>query len=422
MVDDKHDDPAHHDPMMDHDHTDTHGDDQSVWHDQPVDDFHDDPATATTSEDHDMPESEASAEHDVMAIEKKRSPIVGIAIVAVGVIFLGAIAYMQFGSMLMGAPPAPPAVPSAAGMPKMPPLEDPANVAPKSAMIAASVASPTASSPTAVAQTGIAIPEKSAAPIPASIEATHTPPGPVTNESPRTTPPTQTAAVAPAPMMPSPSSMAPPTSMAPASTQPTIAEPPTTTSAKTMQAVADIQQSDDQRLSALAGRVDSLQKSLEAATQKLSEVSLKLSTEPTLSPSINPAIDERLSRIEQKLSQVEQPSAKSSANIDTVKTASLDNAEIVAPTYSQRKSSAYSHRHHVRHASHTRRQTRKPVVKNNWVLRAASADQAWVSTSSTGAKLRSVRVGDELPGIGKVRAIIEGSNGWVVQGSKGSVN
>lgn len=67
----------------------------------------------------------------------------------------------------------------------------------------------------------------------------------------------------------------------------------------------------------------------------------------------------------------------------------------------------------------------KPAVapapaKSNWVLRAAQAGEAWVSRGAQGS-LQSVKVGDSLPGIGRVTAISQRDGVWVVVGTNGSL-
>ena len=56
-----------------------------------------------------------------------------------------------------------------------------------------------------------------------------------------------------------------------------------------------------------------------------------------------------------------------------------------------------------------------------WVLRAASPGQAWVATSAVSRDLKQLHVGDSLPGIGRVTAIQQQGDAWLVQGTTGTI-
>ena len=57
-----------------------------------------------------------------------------------------------------------------------------------------------------------------------------------------------------------------------------------------------------------------------------------------------------------------------------------------------------------------------------WILRAATPDEAWVAKGSETRELRPVHIGDKLPGIGKVVAIRQTGDGWVLEGTSGSIH
>ena len=44
-------------------------------------------------------------------------------------------------------------------------------------------------------------------------------------------------------------------------------------------------------------------------------------------------------------------------------------------------------------------------------------EEAWVAKDSSTAELRHIQVGDELPGIGRVKSIQQVGDSWTVQGS-----
>ncbi len=56
------------------------------------------------------------------------------------------------------------------------------------------------------------------------------------------------------------------------------------------------------------------------------------------------------------------------------------------------------------------------------MLRAATPEEAWIATSPSSTDLVSVRVGDNLPSLGRVQAIKQIGDRWVVEASQGSVH
>ena len=65
---------------------------------------------------------------------------------------------------------------------------------------------------------------------------------------------------------------------------------------------------------------------------------------------------------------------------------------------------------------------KKPVVRKTWVLRSAKPGMAWISEKNS-SELKTVSVGDNVAGIGKVTAIAKDDAGrWVVNGTSGKIN
>lgn len=58
--------------------------------------------------------------------------------------------------------------------------------------------------------------------------------------------------------------------------------------------------------------------------------------------------------------------------------------------------------------------------QGNWVIRGATATQAWVSNGANG-EIMTVTVGDILPGIGAIRGIRQVNNSWMVIGETGAL-
>lgn len=64
----------------------------------------------------------------------------------------------------------------------------------------------------------------------------------------------------------------------------------------------------------------------------------------------------------------------------------------------------------------------KPVVHKNWTLRSAKPGTAWISEKGA-SEMKTVSVGDNVAGIGKVTAIAKDDSGrWVVSGTRGKIN
>ena len=66
--------------------------------------------------------------------------------------------------------------------------------------------------------------------------------------------------------------------------------------------------------------------------------------------------------------------------------------------------------------------TTAPSMGVNWQLRSAQPGRAWIAQPGT-QEMRSIAVGDEVPGLGRILSIAQGADSrWVVRGSMGSVN
>ena len=190
----------------------------------------------------------------------------------------------------------------------------------------------------------------------------------------------------------------------------------------------------DARLTALSSRIDDLQKSLAQATQQLGQINEKLaesSVQPPASASAStqpdPAMMDRLGKLEQKMMQIEQqqqqpgtPPVRSS-----VSTTHHEHHARSSRSY------AYAPRHRTVHHASSALETQptasssqilqEPGASSGWVLRAATMDEAWVAKGATTRQLRPVHVGDELAGIGRITSIQQEGSGWVVQGTAGTI-
>jgi hypothetical protein len=163
----------------------------------------------------------------------------------------------------------------------------------------------------------------------------------------------------------------------------------------------------NRRIDALTARIDSLQKALDQANQQLGQMNNNLAASSDTTAA-------RLAQLEQRL---EKP--KRSAQVQAAPVASDAGSEESVHRASSRHKKSRAHKEVGRNTETTSRFLNEPA--KSWVLRAASPDRAWVSESPTSKDLREIRVGDKVPGIGKVMAIEPLGDSWIVQGSKNSI-
>lgn len=176
----------------------------------------------------------------------------------------------------------------------------------------------------------------------------------------------------------------------------------------------------DERLNALSSRIDDLQKSLGQTVQQLGQINEKLTAMRTNGDTsgamqADPAMEQRLDKLEQKIDQLAK--AKVAQPVRSFEPAPVEKA---VPQH---------HHHHaagpVASTGFTHykpaKSARSARATNRWVLRAATADEAWIAKDVNTRALRPVHVGDKVDGIGKVTAIDQVGDVWVVQGSHGTI-
>ena len=349
----------------------------------PVDDFGDEPQaeTATVSEgdDHDHEE-----QTETTSAEKKKFPFL-LLIGALGSLgIVGGLAYWHF-------------------MPKQDPQVSVLDMAAKNVL--------KESAPAFASKPATAAIEKPAVPVvPAAVEV-----APKTGYSvPTMTPPPASAAAPAVEKKPTEEVTAP-------EAWPTVVPAPSDEPAPKQVAVvqaavpapAQNNQADDQRLAALSGRIDDLQKSLGLTAQQLTQINDKLSknTGAAQAPAQNnSALEDRLNQLEQKLMQMQQqPKAVREAPVHD------DMVENVIPVHSKKT------KHAAVHVSAHHKKVHVAAKPNRWVLRSAAPDEAWIAKDAKTRQLRPVHVGDNVESIGKVTAIQQVGDTWVVQGSHGTI-
>jgi len=185
---------------------------------------------------------------------------------------------------------------------------------------------------------------------------------------------------------------------------------------------------ENQRVEALASRMDDLQKSLNQVTEQLSQMTTIVAASGS-SMSGDKNIEERLDKLEQQVGRAHHNAPTLSAPA----TLTADDGSVAIPASVSPEPSKAVH-HEVEHEIHKAEEHHakphnKPIVIESkgqsvahWVLRAAIPGQAWIAPNGTDKDLKPVHVGDVLQGIGRVTAIEPKDGDWVVEGTKGSLD
>lgn len=108
-------------------------------------------------------------------------------------------------------------------------------------------------------------------------------------------------------------------------------------------------------------------------------------------------LEEKLASKEQSVSSVPAPKAERTPRVSEPVVSQAPVIEKVAPAQKQ------------------------AVKKSAWVLKGASSGRALLSDKAT-SDTRSVRVGDVVPGLGRILSITDTGSAWVVKGTLGSVS
>jgi len=197
------------------------------------------------------------------------------------------------------------------------------------------------------------------------------------------------------------------------------------------QAFAASQTAFETRLKDLASQVEELKKALEQAIQQTTQLAARLENTQTASSSgaSNTVVDIRLEKIEQQIANLTQQIVVKPKPTQEPMTseAAIDGGSVSPPIVSKepkgisRQTTKKPQKHKTKKTYATSEAVSQKSKANKWVLRAATPDAAWVSQGADSAELRQVRVGDTLPGIGKVRSIQQTDDRWIIMGSKGSI-
>jgi hypothetical protein len=188
----------------------------------------------------------------------------------------------------------------------------------------------------------------------------------------------------------------------------------------------------DARFDALQAHIDEIQKQLNQVTNMIAANQAAPVGQQTTA-----SVDDRLNKIEQDLLQLKHnqttaapvptPAPTLSAAIAVPSAVSPAPAKtktvkpVAKPKNTNKKSAPANHKELPPPPVKTETAT-PTATAPHWILRAATPSEAWVSADANSPDLRHLQVGDVLPGIGRVRAIRQVGEGWVVEGTNGSVH
>lgn len=439
----------------------------------PEDDFHD---AETLDDDSELSGEESYVEDpagedvpEVGAIDKGRGKKILVGALVVGTVFIGGLAYLQFGG---NANKSSVAIPMGQVIDLKNISEKPktAAVMPKTGSQAASAAAPTNGSTDMAslyvgshadgmanalpsAQDAMASGNKSSlgnssdmmtldGPVSAH-DGAAVPAATIPGQDKATTDNTASAAKALAPIADTPA--LPPIPDVPSAATPSPLRPVPTAAVPAQPSLAASAEA-DARLKALNDQIDSLKKSLDQAAQQNADLTKRLETlqQDQTAANEKAALEGRIKELEQQIATqaaavpapvAAKPAAKAAApaahrsELDMLADSSMAEPPVAekeaqvekAPAVSTKKKRTSVSRKKSRSASR-RESGRSSVAASGWVLRAATPDTAWVSMGADAAELRRVTVGETLSGIGKVKEIRQDGEVWTLIGTKGSVH
>lgn len=180
----------------------------------------------------------------------------------------------------------------------------------------------------------------------------------------------------------------------PAKTSPEVSNPAPEASAEMMQAMDEM----TKQLKSISKRLDSLDKKIEDVGDE--------NVKRTASLSEKMATFEKDMAAQMDGMKQEMNSAPLQNSPETARPAEPEKA-VVAPAPTPTKTASVP------------KKVSKPAAPK-WELRAAQPDRAWVSQPGK-KEMRQVRVGDSLPGIGRITSIAYVGNMWIVQGTEGKI-
>ncbi len=403
-----------------------------AWQEElpPEDDFQDAPDQGEEALDD---EGVPSSEEEVIIGDKKRGKYVLLGVVAVGVLLVGGMAYLQFGGETQeGARPVPLAsvvdvkkIQKEAGVAGQETEE--AAVTPRTGQ--ADIASLYRAAQQQQAQGAAALP-KSLDPLAQTEEADKTSLGVSTGII---SPPGQEEASQPSPAKGPVSAPPPAASAAPVAAPqvssvealPVVESRPEVSATKAAAPVA-ITNENAESISDLRAQIKELRQQVSELKASLDQALKEKETgaEKPKALEEEAALLARLERIEKTLGEkkasAEPP--KPQASIALQETAEPSDENVASSPKEEKK--AAPKKKAVAKPAPKKKKTEnvkisEPSEKESWVLRAATPEAAWVSKGDYAAALRRVAVGETLPGLGQIKEIRQKGETWEVVGTMG---
>jgi intracellular multiplication protein IcmG len=134
------------------------------------------------------------------------------------------------------------------------------------------------------------------------------------------------------------------------------------------------------------------------------------------------ALDARISAIESKLNDLSVNQVKKSDLSDLQISINSLKAQMASGAAVRPATPAVHHHAPASAAAHQAARKPAPAVSTHWALKSAKPGMAWVSAAGSD-DMRTVSVGDSLPGLGKITDISKGADGhWHVSGTRGKIN
>lgn len=170
------------------------------------------------------------------------------------------------------------------------------------------------------------------------------------------------------------------------------------------------------RLKAVTDQMESLQRSLDEAMAQNANLMAQIETLQKEKAAMLEKKEEPVVRVEKK----EKPAraAKPAEDVGLYMDALMDHPA-VAPDAPVAKKASVKKADKKRETSSSKKATAKK--DSGWVLRAATPDAAWISAGRESQELRRVAVGESIPGLGKVKEIRQEGDKWAVVGENGSL-
>ncbi len=179
------------------------------------------------------------------------------------------------------------------------------------------------------------------------------------------------------------------------------------------------------RLGKMEEQLGALKKELDEALQKNIELVKQLEvTQNAKAASETQGLEEKVRQLEQQLAVAQEskgkkaePAAQASSGlfVEEMSGSAAEPRSVAKKKTTKPKTVAKKKK------ATTPKKKTASSSSSGWVLRAATPDAAWVSTSSHSAELRRVGVGESLPGIGRVVEIRQNGDVWEVVGSSGTL-